>query len=254
MTQNPEDREQAAPPSLSLVEREALSAGPSISLHTARNATKARVFLAEWPPNSGQQVVLKDGSERPWWFRVTFGRYQMQREWKTLCFLNGMQGVARPQFLAGPDAIGMERLAGESLLAVAQGDLPDSAIEQLEAFVNELHARGVTHGDLHFANVLYDAQGDRISLTDWATACIFRPTRRGFKAWMWREWKALDLRSLAKIKRRYAPHLLRDDECILLNSGGTPLSRAVRKVGSLFKRRKSKRPEASPPLSTRVSP
>ena len=253
MTQNPEDREQA-PPSLSPSERAALSAGLSTSLHAARNSTKARVSLVEWPPNSGQQVVLKDGSARPWWFRVTFGRYQMQREWKTLLFLNGMKGVSRPLFRAGPDAIGTQRLAGVSLLTVAQGDLPDSAIEQLEAVVNELHARGVTHGDLHFANVLYDAQGDHISLTDWATASIFRPTRRGFKAWMWREWRALDLRSLAKIKRRYAPHLLRADEHALLNSGGTPLSRAVRKVGALFKRRKRKHPETPPALSTRVTP
>lgn len=203
-------------------------------------------MLVEWPPHSGTHVVLKEGSERAWWFRVTAGRWQLKREWNALCFLSGMRGVPRSKFWAGPDAFGMEWLAGESLLKFAPGELPASAVERLEEVVTELHARGVTHGDLHRANILYDAQNDLIYLTDWATACVFGPTRRGFKVCMWREWQALDGRALAKIKARYAPHLLRDDEHALIHSGGTPLSRAVRRVGCLFKRRKRGLAEPSP--------
>lgn len=245
--------ERTLPPTLSESEREALRTGASQSLHTARNATKACVTLVEWPPHSGERVVLKDGSCRAWWFRVTAGRWQMKREWNALCFLRGMEGVPCPKFCVGPDAFGMEWLAGESLLKLAPDELPASAVQQLEAIVHELHTRGVTHGDLHCNNILYDAANDLVYITDWATACLFGPTRRGFKSWMWREWQALDLRAIAKVKARYASHLLREDEHALLTCGGTPLCRTVRKVGSLFKSRKRRRAGASPIPSPRPS-
>ncbi|BCM92240.1 hypothetical protein IAD21_04119 [Abditibacteriota bacterium] len=230
--------EVVAPPNLAPDQRRALVPCDSQPLHVARNATKARVTLVEWPPQSGFCVVLKDGSERAWWFRVSVGRYQMKREWKALCFLSGMEGVPRPCFRASADAFGLEWSQGESLLHFAPGELPESAVKQLEAVMNELHARGVTHGDLHRDNILFDAKNDRVWLIDWATSCVFGPTHRGFKAWMWREWCALDRRALAKIKARYAPDLLRDDERDLLQNGGSPLSRMVRRVGAIFKRRK----------------
>ncbi len=241
------------PPTLPPSQRSALVASSSQLLHTARNSTKARVLLVEWPLESGHRVVLKDGSERALWFRAFIGRYQMKREWKALCFLNGMQGVPRPSLWAGADAFGMEWFQGESLLNIAVGELPPVAVEQLEATMNELHARGVTHGDLHRDNILYDAKHNRICLIDWATSCVFGPTRRGFKAWMWREWQALDRRALAKIKARYTPELLRDDERALLENGGTTLSRIVRRVGTLFKRRKRAAKKTSPVPSPHAS-
>ena len=217
------------------------SGSAPILLHETRNATKALVSLVEWPSGSNERVVLKDGSRRASWFRVTIGRYQMAREWKTLRFLSGMNGVPRPLFRDGADAFGMEWCPGEPLLRFAPGELPVRAVEAFEELVGELHARGVTHGDLHRDNILFDAGSGQIWLIDWATSCVFAPKRRGFKAWMWREWRALDGRALAKIKARYAPELLRPEERVLLEGGGTPLSRVVRSVGSLFKRRKGAR-------------
>ncbi len=233
-----------APRVLSIQERAQLATGAWHPLHTARNATKAQVSLVEWPPQSGARVVVKDGARRAAWFRVSIGRYQLAREWKTLCFLMGMNGVPRPLFRAGSDAFGMEWCSGQSLVHLSPGELPARAVEQLEQVVEELHARGVTHGDLHRDNILFDAQNERVFLIDWATSCVFGTSRRGWKAWIWREWRALDERALAKVKARYAPELLRDDEHALLHGGGTPLSRLVRQVGSLFKRRKRARKDA----------
>ncbi len=233
------------PPALSSREREQLAASEVEPLHEARNATKARVGLVEWPPQSGERVVVKDGSARASWFRVSIGRYQLAREWKALSFLNGMNGVPRPLFRAGADVFGIERCPGESLLRFASGELPISAVEAFEKLIEELHARGVTHGDLHRDNILFDAATGQIWLIDWATSCVYGLVRRGWKAWLWREWNALDNRAVAKIKARYAPELLRPDEHILLDGGGTPLSRVVRSVGSLFKRRKGREPHVS---------
>ncbi|RYX81574.1 hypothetical protein EON83_23285 [bacterium] len=236
--------ESAAPPTLSEAQRKALVAGAFRSLHVARNSTKANVYLVEWPPQSGHKVAFKDGSNRALWFSFFVGRYQMRREWKAMSALQGMEGVPCPYFRAGADAFGMEWFQGQSLLHFAPGELPAAAVEQLEAVMNEMHSHSVTHGDLHRDNILFDPASGRVCLIDWATSCVFRPKRRGFKAWMWREWQALDRRALAKIKARYTPDLLREEELSLLENGGTPLSRAVRRVGSLFKRRKRTRKEA----------
>lgn len=234
------------PAALSSSQRAQLAASRVEPLHAARNSTKASVGLVEWPSASGNRIVVKDGSRRRFGFRVSVGRYQLAREWKALCHLNGMNGVPRPVFRAGADAFGMEWCCGEPLLRLAPGELPLAAVEQLEQLVLELHGRGVTHGDLHRDNILFDAPNERVWLLDWATSCVFGSTRRGFKAWMWREWCALDLRALAKIKARYAPELLRADELELLHGGGTKLSRLVRQVGSLFKRRARKTQPVAP--------
>ncbi len=216
--------------------RSALRAANRCALHEARNQTKAIVSLVEWPPGSDETIVVKDLAPRALWFRLVLGRWLLWREWKALEFLTGTAGVPVPLARVDADAFAMQQCAGESLLRFAPGELPASAIVALERIVVQMHERGVTHGDLHRDNILLDGNG-QVSVIDWATSCVFGPHRRGFKTRMWGEWKALDSRALAKLKARYAPELLRPDERELLEGGGTWLSRAVRRVGALFKKR-----------------
>lgn len=231
--------------------RVALRAASRRVLHEARNQTKAIVSLVEWPPASGETVVVKDLEPRALWFRLVLGRHLLSREWKALEFLAGTSGVPLPVARLDCDAFAMSWCAGEPFLRFSPGELPASAVLELERIVAQMHERGVTHGDLHRDNILLDESG-HVSVIDWATACVFGPRRLGLKERMWREWQALDLRALAKIKARYAPELLSPDERGRLERGGTWLSRAVRRVGSLFKRRAAPRQREEGGLSQHV--
>ena len=219
-------------------DRLALQAADQRVLHAARNETKAIVSLVEWPPASDEVVVVKDLASRALWFRLLAGRWLLLREWKALAFLAGTSGVPAPVARLDRDAFAMKHCAGESFLRFAPGEVPASAVCELERIVEQMHARGVTHGDLHRDNILLDSQGN-VSVIDWATACVFGPHHRGFKSWTWREWQALDLRALAKIKARYAPELLRPDEKLRLENGGSPIAQLIRRAGGLFKGRAS---------------
>jgi len=202
---------------------------PLEPLHQARNWSKAAVFLAEWPPDSKRRVVVKDFKKGALWFRLVAGRHFMQREWKTLRALSGMAGV--PAAIARPDAdcIVIEYCHGTPVNRFEAGTLPAAALEQLGRLVEALHARGVTHGDLHQSNILVADDG-AITLIDWATASHFGTRPRGLKAKFFNEWRTLDKRAVAKLKARHAPALLTQEERDILWQGGSGLYRAVKKV------------------------
>jgi len=226
----------ASPPALLALSRTALDKAASRTLHAPRNNSKAIVSLVQMEEASVQFIpfVVKDLRARSWLFRVLWGRRLLAREWKALAFLEGIDGVPAPLCLIDADAFAMSFCEGDSVLPLAPGELPACAVENLERLIQRVHALGVTHGDLHRDNILLDETG-RVSVIDWATACVFGSSPHGLKAWTWREWQALDLRALAKIKARHAPHLLRPDERKRLENGGTALSRAVRRVGAFWK-------------------
>lgn len=222
--------------------RTALAKATSRTLHAPRNNSKAIVSLVQAEEAHAQLApfVVKDLRARSWAFRVLWGRRLLAREWKALAFLSGTEGVPAPLSRIDADAFAMSFCQGDSVMPLAPGELPASAVENLERLIHRVHALGVTHGDLHRDNILLDETG-RVCIIDWATACVFGVAPKGLKSWTWREWQALDLRALAKIKARHAPQLLRPDERQRLENGGTALSRAVRRVGAFCKGKGRKR-------------
>jgi aminoglycoside phosphotransferase (APT) family kinase protein len=198
-------------------------------LHQARNWSKADVFLAEWPPDSGRHVVVKDFKKNPLWYRLIAGRHFLQREWKTLRALSGMEGV--PAAIAKPDAdaIVIEHCRGTPASHFAARTLPAAALQKLGGLIESLHTCGVTHGDLHQSNILVADDG-AITLIDWATASHFGTRPRGLKARLFAEWRTLDKRAVAKLKARHAPTLLSEEERDILWQGGSGVYRAVKKL------------------------
>src|SRR5690606_27742381 len=86
---------------------------PRESIHKARNWSKADVSIAEWPPQSGRRVVVKELKNRPLWYRVLAGRYLLRREWNTLCALRDLDGVPSPVARPDSDTIVMEFFPGK---------------------------------------------------------------------------------------------------------------------------------------------
>jgi len=213
-------------------------------LHAARNWSKADVLCGEWPVGSESQIVVKDLKRRALWFRVLAGRALLRREWRALRVLENTEDV--PRALARPDAdsLVIEYVRGRSLqqLSLQQPEnsvLPDETSESIENLVTQLHERGVTHGDLHRDNIMVDEDGN-VALIDWATAHVFPQQRSALQEWQFREWRALDLRALAKIKLYHAPNRLTAQDVELLEgaSGAYRVVKKLRRVGEKLRGKK----------------
>ena len=205
---------------------------PRASIHKARNWSKADVSVAEWPPNSSQRVVIKELRDRPLWYRVLAGRYFLRREWRALCALKDVEGVPNPVARPDSDTIVMEFRSGVPIEKLSKWEVPDNAVRKIENLVEEMHARGITHGDLHGYNILVDEAGE-IAMIDWATASTFGGRQRGLKSFTFGEWQALDERALAKVKIESAPLAITPREHDLLLNGGSKIYRFVKKFKSL---------------------
>jgi hypothetical protein len=231
-----------------------LDAMPRTTIHQSRNWTKADVYLVEWPPESGTQVVVKDMRCCPLWFRMATGRAFMRREWKALRALDGTRGVPRPIARPHTDVLVMERMLGTPLCDIRSRDFTNEALARIEEIVAELHARGVTHGDLHDNNILIagvpskssqavEAEGENdVTLIDWATALVWGRKRNAAKERLFREFEILDRRSVAKVKLAYARDKLSDDEFELLDKGGTTLYRGVKSVRRALEKARGRKP------------
>jgi predicted Ser/Thr protein kinase len=226
---------------MSRLTRQVLDKLAKESLHQSRNVTKADVYRIEW---EGQDLVVKDIAKRGLLGRLTIAGWLLKREIKALEFLtikNQLEGV--PKLVAvGPNFFAMEFSSGTQLKVIKPDELKPEILVLLEEIIEKFHALGVAHGDLHRENVIVGENGE-VSVIDWATASVFGRNsallgakRSGLKSVAWREWRALDSRGLAKIKSRYAPQLLTDDEVWILENGGSPLYRRVRETGFRLRR------------------
>ena len=200
---------------------------PQETLHAARNWSKADVRSAAWPPNSGARVIIKDLRGRSLWFRLLYGRHVLRREWRVLRALSGVKGVPRVIGRPHPDVLVMEQVSGTSLAKMDAVQLKPETVARLEKLMEQLHARGVTHGDLHADNILLDDAGN-VHLIDWATAHL-GGNRRGAASWLAEEWRALDDRAVAKVKLFYAKNHVTETDLDTLENR----SRAYRAVKSL---------------------
>lgn len=210
-------------------------------LHVARNWSKADVLLGEWPPQSGQRVVVKDLKPRALWMRLIGGRYSQMREWRALEALQGLEGVPAPVALVDADCFVMEFRGGTPVKQFERGTLSPQVLDKVEALLSEMHRRGVTHGDLHGGNILVDEQG-RVSLIDWATSSFFSDEPRGWKATSFANWRALDERALYKLKLLHAPGKLSPQEREALRSGPSGLYRFVKRVRYFLAKLRGKNP------------
>ena len=199
---------------------------PQRSLHRARNATKADVYAIDWPQEN-QPLVVKDMQRCALWFRALAGREFLRREMRALRVLSALESVPRLEHPIDADAFAMQWRAGHKLSECDEKRITPQILDEIAALLAQVHERGVTHGDLHAHNILFDEQGN-LCLIDWATACVFGSRRAKFKNWTFEEWRALDERALAKLRALHAPQTLNERERDLLVNGGSRAYRAVK--------------------------
>jgi protein-S-isoprenylcysteine O-methyltransferase Ste14/tRNA A-37 threonylcarbamoyl transferase component Bud32 len=172
---------------------------PPTLLSAGRNLTKARVIAAEW---QGRPAVLKSVEHQPAWLRLALGRRLLDREERTYRRLAGVAGV--PALLARPDAdtLVCARVTGRLLAEHDRRSLPGSLFAALGRILEQAHAIGVAHGDLHRRDVIVDESGAPWVI-DWATS-LSREGGGALRRALFRRWVEADRRAIEKLRRRYA--------------------------------------------------
>jgi RIO-like serine/threonine protein kinase len=179
-------------------------------LYPARNWTKADVTLVKV---NGRVLAVKDIKPRHLLVRRLFGRWLLQREFCVLSRLRGMAGVPHVYKMLDADAFVMDFIEGVNLGTLRE--VSDATMQRLSRLFDELHRHGVAHGDPHASNILVTENGEPF-LIDFSTAAMISENSKGWHRWLWKEFRKQDVRRLAKMKERFAPHLLTQEEKQLL--------------------------------------
>jgi RIO-like serine/threonine protein kinase len=153
-----------------------------------------------------REIVVKDYRPRSRWVRTTIGRLATSREIAVYRALRGSPAVPRLLGCIDELAFALEYRPGTPVSRRLASTVPRSfideltAVDELTAAVDGIHARGVVHLDLrHRSNVLFGADGHPV-LIDFATALRFRrrslgrwtlfPVLRWFDRAALRKWRA----------------------------------------------------------------
>ena len=158
---------------------------------------------------AGRRFVVKDFRRRPWLVRRWWGRWILRREWERLEQLQGIAGIPRLLGWVDRDAFAMEWVEAERLPHLKDGSLLPVFFDRLAQLVGEVHARGVSHGDLRRKNVLVDHQ-QRPYLIDFATAFRARSSRRSQR--LFEHLCQVDRLTVLKLKKHYCPESVTDEE------------------------------------------
>lgn len=154
--------------------------------------------------DAGGAVVVKDYAPRPWPIRLLLGPWHLDREERAYALLRGAPGI--PGFLGRVDrqAIALHHVAGRPLAACARGEIDAAFFDALERILEDLHTRGVAHGDLHRHDVIRGEDG-RPYVVDFSTALAAGRAPDPLLAWLFRQMCRADLRAAAKLRRGFLP-------------------------------------------------
>jgi RIO-like serine/threonine protein kinase len=162
-----------------------------------RNRSKALVTLVT---RDGRELIAKDISQAPRWFRVLFARRSLRNEQRVYQRLSGVIGIPGSYGMEGPDRLLLERFDGQPLDRFHPGALPPSVFDALDRLIETIHQRGVAIADLHRSNVLVTAD-HRVGLVDFAIARIAADPAD--PSWSVRRLFELDRHAARRIRARY---------------------------------------------------
>ena len=171
----------------------------------------ARVKVVEV---NGRRAILKDVYGRCLFFRWTFGRHLIAREFKAYRALAGIEGVPRAYRMLDADGFVCEYIDGAPLTAKKvreELDVPPDFYDRCFDVVRAMHKRGVVHMDLRNKRNILFAEGGRPYIVDFASA-IRLPSWMPFRRRLLAVLGAFDRAGVLKLKQKVAGHLLSDEE------------------------------------------
>lgn len=217
-----------------------VDAGPLTRAEVERDAIERLRAGRYWQPDltvverHGRRYVVKDYRGRPPVYRWGVGLTAIWREAKNYRRLAGLPGV--PAFGGRIDryALAVEFVAGRNADRFKKGELPPSFFDELRRIIAGVHARGIVLADLRNSkNIMVTEQGRPI-LIDFSTAFSRGRWWNPLQRWLHRIFEQDDYLAIAKLKRRYAPELMTDEERRGLERG-LPLERPAHALRDAFK-------------------
>jgi len=189
------------------------------------------LVLVQW---QGRRYVVKDYRARPPLYRWSVGALATCRESKNYRRLAGLPGI--PAFGGRIDryALAVEFIPGRNADRFTQGELPAAFFPELRTIIQGVHDRGVVLGDLRNSkNIMVTEQG-RPVLIDFSTGFGRGGWWNPLQRWLYRIFEQDDFLGVAKLKRRYAPELMTDEERRALEEG-LPFERPAHALRDAFK-------------------
>ncbi|MGM0451672.1 MAG: hypothetical protein ACQERN_00720 [Thermodesulfobacteriota bacterium] len=96
----------------------------------------------------GQSWMIKDFSPCPSLVKRTWGRWMVEREFRALAHLQGIDGIPEAPFRLDRYAVGYRFIPGKTLKDSAPEDILPDFFHGLEALVLQMHARQMVHLDV----------------------------------------------------------------------------------------------------------
>lgn len=185
---------------------------PSRLLKRGERLLEPDVYVAEL---EGRPVVVKDYGRYRWTPLSLLARVLVRREARVLRHLRGWRHAPALLGTLGGLALGTEFVPGVALSEVAT-QAGEPVFQQLRGAVASLHAAGITHNDLHPANVL--VAGTTPVLIDFTSA--LRTPRWLRRIPLVRELRRSDLANVLKMQQRITGQPLSDKEARLMRPPG----------------------------------
>jgi len=162
----------------------------------------------------GRDAVVKDYGRGSNNFKHALGAFLATREAAALRRAEGLANIPDFYALARPWILVMEHLDARPVTALNEDErgrvLTPGFFAALTSLIEQLHARGVAHGDLEkLDNILVTPAGEP-AIVDFAAAIM--AGRNPLAALVLPQVEANDFRAVYKLKSQYAPELLTDEE------------------------------------------
>ena len=140
-------------------------------MHGRNSVANADVYLVRV---QGKELLAKTYVNNPAWARLLLGRWGLSRERRAMAELDTLPGVPRVHGLHAGDTLLMDYVADAAPVVARRELTPDrypplAFFERLRELTNEMHQRGVAHGDIRRSNILRTKDNQPV-LIDFATA------------------------------------------------------------------------------------
>jgi predicted Ser/Thr protein kinase len=187
-------------------------------LHAGRSMAQADIYPLTY---ENQSAVLKTFHARPAWVRRVWAERVAAREVRMLTRLLGMRDV--PQLLAtcGRAAFVMTRLEARRLPARKESPPHPEFWNRARTLIEEMHTRGIAHGDLRRKNLLMNEAATEPFLIDFATA-VSRPGAgaphnfsNALKHFLYKRCRRIDRITFVRIKAAYKAPLSPEEQAWL---------------------------------------
>ncbi len=184
-------------------------------LHKARSTIQPHIYLLEI---NGQKYILKDYFKRNSIVKVLFGKYIINREYRKYQRLKGIEGI--PKIYKQIDEYGfvMQYIEVHRLPhKIDKHTISPAIFDSLKKILDEIHSRGIVHGDIRRKNILLD-NDNKPYFIDFATAFYKNEKSSFIKKWFFKTMVKKDNFSLIKMKNYFFPESLTEEEKEIINN------------------------------------